>query len=99
MSIRLILVVSFMLPLSVFAARPASDAETSANSDYRAVQVSELSRHLGKQVRLSLPRGVVREGTLTEASPSIITVERNYGRGGMKFDVMSKQVEKAEVRD
>ncbi len=94
---KAILFIVLVAPLVAHAAgnAPALDAA----GDFRPVQVSELSRHLGKQVRISMPRGVVREGTLTDATPSIVTVERNYGRGGMKFEVMSKQIEKAEVRD
>jgi hypothetical protein len=87
---KTMIVVAAMLPLTVHAA---------GDNEFRAVQVSELSRHVGKQVRISLPRGVVREGTLADANPSTITVERSYGRGGMKFELSPKQVEKAEVRD
>ena len=94
---KLFLVAMLTLPVAAVAAGPS--AEAGANGDYRAVRVSELSQHIGKQVRLSLPRGVVREGTLAEANPSTITVEQQYRRGQMKFEVLSKQVEKAEVRD
>lgn len=87
---KTMIVAASLLPLVAHAA---------GDGEFRAVQVSELSRHIGKQVRISLPRGVVREGTLAEANPSTITVERSYGRGGMKFEMSPKQVEKAEVRD
>jgi len=86
-----VVIAALVLPMSAIAAE--------GGGDYHAVRVSELPRHIGKPVRISLPRGIVREGTLAEANPSTITVERTYGRGGMKFEILSKQVEKAEVQD
>ena len=74
-------------------------AAHTVRGEYRAVRVGDLNKHIGKQVRISLPKGVVREGTLTEALPNLVTVARDYGRGDMKFEVLVKQVEKAEVRD
>lgn len=81
----------------------ASNQDTSparaTTGNYRTVRMSELPKHLGRQVRISLPKGVVREGKLVEVLPNMVTVSRDYGRGDMKFDVLAKQVEKAEVQE
>ena len=75
-----------------------TDSERSqAKSGYHVIRTSELSKHLGRQVRIRDLRMAVREGVLAVVSPTLITLERRYGGGAMTFNVPMKQIEKAEV--
>jgi hypothetical protein len=65
---------------------------------YRAVRKNELSRYLGRQVRMHASGGVLHEGVLLEVKGGLTRVQRQYASGVVILTVPLIKVERAEVQ-
>jgi hypothetical protein len=88
--------------VAVSAPAPSERVTPAAPADsdgYRVVPTSELTRHVGQIVRLSLVQGVVREGDLLQVRDGVARLERRYSSGSMTFAIRLKEINRAEVLD
>lgn len=75
---------------------PAAAIQT-VTPEYRSVPNATLSKHVGRDVRISTLEGVVREGWLQNVSDKEATVSWTVGGGEMSAVVPLGKIKKAEV--
>lgn len=75
----------------------ASEHRAAQKSGYQMVRSAELPKYIGRSIRIREKRGAIREGVLSEVTPTQVTLERRYGGGAVTFQVQIKQIEKVEV--
>lgn len=72
-------------------------ATKTVTSEYRSVPNASLSKHVGRDIRISTQEGVVREGWLQNVSEKEATVSWTVGGGEMSAVVPFGKIKKAEV--
>lgn len=79
------------------AAHSASKNAQNAQQEYQVVRSTDLSKHVGRDVRISTSDGQTRVGWLQNLTKKEITVSWNVGGGEMSAVIPYERIKKAEV--
>lgn len=74
-----------------------AQAASETEPEYRIILFAEAGRHLGKEVKVTTRKGVVRQGRLIDVQGGTLTVGRQTRTGGFTYKLTSKDVDRLEV--